>query len=338
VLQARHVVSLGYHRPRRRQQPPSARSARCILPAYPMMSPLIRWLDAGRWRLRIMMFHGVGVPDYPAKAFAAQLGRLARWYQIVGIEQALQTLQADRPPARPQMLLTFDDGLRNNYCTAYPLLMKLGLPAVFYICPALIEQRRWLWNHEARERLRLLSPAARTTLAASLQAPATEANPIVEWMKSLPTDRCLEALDRIRSATQAFQPSALQRECFDLMNWDELLSIDPALVTIGSHTLSHPILTGLPVQALEHEVRDSRRWLEERLRRPVAHFCYPNGSNSPTVRRVVAAVYDSAVSTDYGRVQDGDDPHLLRRIAATPKTPNLLWRLHRRYPARHDDA
>lgn len=302
------------------------------------MTPLIRWLDADRWRLRIMMFHGVGVPGYSAAAFAGQLRRLSRWYQIVGIEQALQTLQTDRPLERPQMLLTFDDGLRNNHRTAYPVLAKLGLPAVFYVCPALIEQGRWLWNHEARERLLSLAPDARAALACALGSPVAEPNPVVEWMKSLNADHCSEALERIRAATPKFQPSATQRECFDLMDWDELQSIDPALVTIGSHTLSHPILTGLAPQALDREIRDSRHWLEERLRRPVAHFCYPNGSNNAEVRRAVSGAYDSAVTTEYGQVRRGDDPHGLRRIAATPKSPNLLWRLHRRYPGRHAEA
>jgi peptidoglycan/xylan/chitin deacetylase (PgdA/CDA1 family) len=302
------------------------------------MTTWIRWLDAGRWRLRIMMFHGVGVPDYPAHAFAHQLRRLSRWYQIISIEQALQTLRAEQPPDRPQMLLTFDDGLRNNYRYAYPVLRDMGLRAVFYVCPALIEHGRWLWNHEARERLRSMTPAVRTALATSLQAPAAQPNPFVDWMKSLPTERCLQVLEQIREGTRTFQPSAEQRECFDLMDWSELRSIDPAVVTIGSHTLSHPILTGLTPQAVVHEVQDSRRWLEQQLGRPVAHFCYPNGSNNPEVRKAVAAVYETAVTTEYGQVRGGDDPHHLRRIAATPKNPNLLWRLHRRYTDRHAEA
>lgn len=302
------------------------------------MTPLIRWLDAGRYRLRIMMYHGVGVPDYPEIAFVEQLRRLSKWYQIVDIKDALQTLRAERPPARPQLLLTFDDGLRNNYRVAYPVLRQLRLPAVFYVCPGLIEQRAWLWNHEARERLRSLAPSACAALAAELQAQGATPNAVVEWMKSLPTERCLASLERIRTATASFSPTQAQHDCFDLMTWEELSAIDPDVVTIGSHTLSHPILTGLVPEALEREVRDSRLWLERQLGRPVEHFCYPNGSNNPAVRHAVAATYASAVTTEYGQVMAGDDPHRLRRVAATPKNPNLIWRMHRRYPDRHSDA
>lgn len=295
------------------------------------MSTLIHLLDAGRWRLRIMMFHGVGVPDYPAEAFASQVARLAQRYQIVSVDQALQSLSSDRRPARPQMLLTFDDGLRNNHRVAYPVLARLGLPAVFYVCPGLIETGSWLWNHDARERLRSLPAVARQALAAQLQAPAAATETIVDWMKSLPAPHCSESLARIRAASADFSPSPLQRNCFDLMSWDELAELDPSYVTIGSHTLSHPILTGLAEGQLQHEVRDSRRWLEERLRRPVAHFCYPNGSTNTAVHAAVAGTYDSAVTTHYGYVVAGDDPHSLRRIGATPKRANLTWNLHRRY-------
>lgn len=297
------------------------------------MSNLIRWLDAGRRRLRIMMFHGVGVPDYPAQAFAHQLEGLARRYDIVSVDQALQALESDRAPAKPQMVLTFDDGLRNNHRVAYPVLARLGLPAVFYVCPALIEAGRWLWNHEARERLRSLCVADRTTLAGLMKAPSPDTEAIVEWMKSLAAEQCSELLALVRNRTQAFTPSPIQHNCFDLMSWEELVDLDPSLVTIGSHTLTHPILTGLSADQLQQEVRSSRQWLEERLRRRVAHFCYPNGANSPAVHAAVAGAYDSAVTTDYGYVAYGDDRHLLRRIASTPKSANLAWRLHRRYPS-----
>lgn len=297
------------------------------------MLSLTSLLDVGRKRLRVMMFHGVGVPDYPAEAFTRQLSQLAARFQIVGIEQALQQLHSDRRPARPPMVLTFDDGLCNNHRVAYPALARLGLSAVFYVCPGLIEQRQWLWNHEARARLGTLPAPARQALAARLGVPAADAVPWVEWMKGLPAERCTETLQHIRAATPDFAPTARQREQFDMMTWDELQQLDPAVVTVGSHTVSHPILTSLQPAQLQHEITASRQWLEERLRRRVAHFCYPNGVNNPAVHAAAAATYDTAVTTHYGYVEPGDDRHLLRRVAASPKRVNLAWRLHRRYPA-----
>jgi peptidoglycan/xylan/chitin deacetylase (PgdA/CDA1 family) len=295
--------------------------------------PLLQASAGWGGRLRIMMFHGVGVPEYPAQNFVRQIEQLAGRYEIVGIDVALQALHSDRPPARPQMVLTFDDGLRNNHRVAYPLLARLRLPAVFYVCPALIEAGCWLWNHEARERLRSMSPQAQALLVRAMQAAASNVDGIVEWMKRLPADACREVQERIRGETKGFEPSAAQRERFDMMSWDELVDLDPTIVTIGSHTLNHPILTSLPQAQLWHEVRASRQYLEDRLGRTVAHFCYPNGANDPAVQSVVAETYDTAVTTQRGYVRKGDDRHMLRRIAATPEAAKMLWRLHRRYPS-----
>lgn len=291
------------------------------------------WTEARRTRVRIMMFHGVGVPEYPAQAFARQIEQLAASYQIVGIDQALQTLASDRAPKRPQMLLTFDDGLRNNHKVAYPVLSRLGLPCTFFVCPALIEEGCWLWNHETRERLRWLPPGPLKDFVRSAGAPAEGVESIVGWMKALPMKKTRELLLCLREMTSAFEPSEQQRACFDLMSWDELLSIDPAIVTIGSHTLTHPILTGLSDTELDQELQGSRQWLEDRLQRRVEHFCYPNGSNNASVVTSVARWYSSAVTTEYGYAVAGDHHHQLRRIAATPKRLKMAWRLHKRYPA-----
>lgn len=284
-------------------------------------------------RLRILMYHGVGVPDFPADAFRRQLARLAARYDLLNIDQALQSLASDRQPKRAQMLLTFDDGLRNNLQVAYPALVEMNIPAVFYVCPGLIESRGWLWNHEARARLHALAAGQRERLAADAGAPAVDVEAFVEWMKGLPAVRCQDVLANLRERTATFSPSDAQRRCYDLMTWDELGTLDPRIVTVGSHTLSHPIMTGLEADQLAQEVQVSRDWLETRLKRPVRHFCYPNGANNPAVRNAVAQNYDSAVSTDKGYARAGDDPHGLRRIGATPKRANMLWRLHRRYPA-----
>ena len=61
---------------------------------------------------------------------------------------------------------------------------------------------------------------------------------------------------------------------------------------IGSHTVTHPVLTELPVPALDREVRDSRKSMEDALGIEVTSFCYPKGKfNARVVRRAVLAGY-----------------------------------------------
>ncbi|MGH9936390.1 MAG: polysaccharide deacetylase family protein, partial [Blastocatellia bacterium] len=86
-------------------------------------------------------------------------------------------------------------------------------------------------------------------------------------------------------------------------------------VEIGSHTLTHPILTNIGDERLVGELRDSKSRLEEVLGRRVDLFCYPNGDNDERVQHEVArAGYRAAVTVVSGFNQRGDDPLTLRRI------------------------
>src|SRR5262249_9606948 len=99
--------------------------------------------------LRILMFHGID-DEHPPDLLEAQLRYLARHFTIVPLGAVAAWLESPRAGPSNPLALTFDDGLRNQCTQAYPVLRRLGLPATFYVCPGLIEEGRWLWNHEAR--------------------------------------------------------------------------------------------------------------------------------------------------------------------------------------------
>jgi peptidoglycan/xylan/chitin deacetylase (PgdA/CDA1 family) len=86
-------------------------------------------------------------------------------------------------------------------------------------------------------------------------------------------------------------------------------------VEIGSHTMTHPILTNISDERLRRELHGSKLRLEEALGRRVDQFCYPNGDNDERVQREVArAGYRVAVTCVGGLNKRGDDPLTLRRI------------------------
>jgi peptidoglycan/xylan/chitin deacetylase (PgdA/CDA1 family) len=196
------------------------------------------------------------------------------------------------------------------------MLKALALPATFFVCPALIDSGAWLWNHEARQRLRRLS----------LEPERIEAR--IESMKRLPFAERLEEEARIREATPGFMPTGQERHEFDLAGWHELEALDPTLITIGSHTLTHPILPSLDALHLEREVAQSRRILEERLRRPVELFAYPNGDVDARSLDCVRRHYRGAVTVEEGNVLPGSDTHLLPRINVPGSRLRLALALH----------
>ena len=118
---------------------------------------------------RILMYHGVAPQG--AGELAAQLRYLARHFKVVQLETMLDRIMNGSNPWSHEIVLTFDDGLRNNLTVVYPILRELQLPATMFVCPALVESGEWLWNHEMRCRLQTLAAADLAELRMKLLAP-----------------------------------------------------------------------------------------------------------------------------------------------------------------------
>lgn len=273
---------------------------------------------------RILLYHGT--PRRDAAMLERQLRWLKRRFSIVPLRSMVAALNEGAALGR-KLALTFDDGLRSNFAVAYPLLHRLAIPATFFVCPGLVDRAAWLWTHEARRRLARLGAAARRELAAEWDAPA-DVEAFVEWMKTLDLAARRRVEARIAEATPCFAPTPAEREDFDLASWQELRRLDPAVVTIGSHTLTHPVLPGTPPGEVETEVRESRKQLERGLQRPVDFFAYPNGDLDATAEACVRKHYRGAVTAAPGVVRRGADAQQLPRLVAPPGVLRLARRVY----------
>jgi peptidoglycan/xylan/chitin deacetylase (PgdA/CDA1 family) len=157
---------------------------------------------------------------------------------------------------------------------------------------------------------------------------------IIDWMKAAPLRLRRAAEVRIRAATPQFAPTLEQREQFDPMTWEQLSGMDPALISIGSHTLSHPILSTMTDSEIDFEVRESRRILEERLKRSVEFFCYPNGDYDDRIVAVVRKHYRAAVTALPGTIGAGADLYTLPRIPSE-SSAGLVGRIYRWFRQPH---
>ncbi len=109
-------------------------------------------------------------------------------------------------------------------------------------------------------------------------------------------------------------------------SWGELAEMTASgLVTVGSHTWSHPDLTALPAAEVGDELRRSRERLEERLGRPVRSFCYPRARRSRAVEARVRRHYDLAVVGGGGRFGGRRrDPYRIERVSLRTDGPQSL--------------
>jgi len=201
---------------------------------------------------------------------------------------------------RPLLALTVDDGYRDFYQYAFPVLKELGAPATVFVTAGFIEQRSWLWP-DAIEYLIFRAPAVRTVLHFEGRAFALDLTSAVarrsSW-DSLATAVLFDTSARAR-LIRALElhlgltlPACVDSE-YEGMTWNEIGEIARHGVEIGGHTWSHAFLPDLTPADLRKELIDSKRFLESRIARPVTSFAYPNGQPRDAPASLVAAVRDA---------------------------------------------
>lgn len=233
----------------------------------------------------------------------------AAGFDFVDLDEVACRLRQSR--GRRFAAVTFDDGYRDNIAHASPVLQRHGVPWTLYAVPDFLDGRGRLWWLEL-ERAIAASDALDVVLGGEeirlpVATPAQKAAAHGRIARRLKSGTARELEQTLASLHRApgCAPGALVREM--CASWDEIaaLSRDP-LVTIGAHTLSHPVLSRLSEDEAAREIAGSKEVLEARLARPVRHFAFPHGdadAAGPRERRLAAeADFVSAVTTRPGHL------------------------------------
>jgi peptidoglycan/xylan/chitin deacetylase (PgdA/CDA1 family) len=265
-----------------------------------------------------------------ARTLARQLDWVARRFRIVSLDELGEHLQSGGPPPRPLAAVTFDDGYRDVYEHAFPMLKRKGIPAAVFVVTDLMGTSH-LQTHD-RLFLGLAhlfgQPGGRGRLVGWLDelglrpmvfagrsgADGLDAfsamRAVLEALTSAQVQLVLQALDREGGPEEADFPELRP------LTWEMVGEMHQAGMTIGSHTRSHALLTQESPERVRDEVLGSRLELEQRLGDPVRHFAYPDGRfNAAVVEQVASAGYRFAYTT----CQHRDRRHLL----TVPR--RLLW-------------
>lgn len=109
------------------------------------------------WGVTILMYHRVNDALAPSdlsvslRKFEEQMRYLKRFCQVVRLEDLLDTYANKRELPRrrkPQVIITLDDGYRDNYLNAFPVLKKLGLPATIFLATGFIGKDKKIGRYQ----------------------------------------------------------------------------------------------------------------------------------------------------------------------------------------------
>lgn len=292
---------------------------------------LLRWLSRRAFpgAVRVLYCHDVlaalgeetSGATAPGALSASELEQrvvhIKRHYGFATVDEAVSRLRGERPARGMPVVLTFDDGYLSFARSVYPILRQHGIPAALCVATGAVGGSG-LWTDEVRD-------AVQRTPSASLRLSAHEARlgdapsrsraaeALLGELKRMPDEKRRRAVFDV--CARAGQRAEAPRR---MLNWDELrqLARDP-LITIGAHTVTHPILARMTEQAAEREMRQSREILRQELGIPVTVFSYPNGRaedfTEACERMAAAAGYRIAFSTTGGLARPGCDLYAVPR-------------------------
>lgn len=245
-----------------------------------------------RERLLVVMYHGVTTESYtpavwtqlPLPVFRSQLEFLSKHYRFVTLQQVIRALDRGEPLPVRAALITFDDGLKNNYSVAYPVLKEMGIPAAIFLTVNMIGGGEMFWFDE----LYLLIREG-VALGVALELPGPEAQrhyragdvwksyyACVEDAKRCGREQRQRLLEDLRSRVPLERERHL--DDFGLLDWDQVREMERSgLIGFGVHTATHRILSELKEHELAEEVMAPRKRFVEELGGEAESFCFPNG-------------------------------------------------------------
>jgi peptidoglycan/xylan/chitin deacetylase (PgdA/CDA1 family) len=271
---------------------------------------------------RILMYHNFSGPNgtdpgtLNVEGIRLQFTYLRRHFQVVPLLQLVEQLSSGRNLDRRIVALTIDDGRRSCYEFLFPLLQEFELPATFFVVSSFIRGEDWIWTDKV------------IWLSQQSNAPKELAPDKLDgFFRSLNRKRPEE-----RNAWIEAMGKGIDRPCprtppakFAPCSWSELREMaDSGLMDIGSHTVTHPILSSITDEESWDELTRSRTQIEEGLGRTVSCFCYPNGMpgdyRPSQVQQVRQAGYACSVIAEFGMVSHASDRYRLPRIGVARKS------------------
>lgn len=233
-------------------------------------------------------------------SFGSQLDSLMKTHQVISLSEAFSQKEFNRDGSRsssrasgqqhndldlnkPRCVITFDDAYRGALTAGLHELSKRNLPATMFVAPGYLENKCFWWDLVTPEGADGIDDNTRETF---LMRDRGQSERIVNQSA---LSRCTTLPDYAKSVSS-----------------DELdRALEYPLLTVGSHSWSHPNLAALDEETLLAELSDSHAWLKHRYsKKYIPAISYPYGRANNEVYKMAKQVgYELGLLIDGGWVQ-----------------------------------
>lgn len=310
---------------------------RCVQALAELSGMEVLLRHSARNQPRILMYHRIVDEPYVSGVTPAQFDRqmayVAKKYRVVPIDQLVLELKTGT--VKPNTLaLTFDDGYFDFYKNAWPILRRYELPASLYITTGFVDQSQWLWPDILKY---ILINAKNKKIVVEMLGEYDLDRSSVLWVWEKISDRLLglqelqraEFINEVACCVGVDVPDSTVLP-FTSVTWDQLKEMKEQGLDVGSHTVTHSILSRLDASHVSEELGRSAQRISQELGEVPSGICYPNGLAGD----VSGAVLDCAERLGYtygvmafNAAVNAGSIYRLGRIPAAYDYADFRWRL-----------
>jgi peptidoglycan/xylan/chitin deacetylase (PgdA/CDA1 family) len=292
-------------------------------------------------KLLILMYHRVLPADHedrqteePGMYVSPQSLRmhfelLKKHFVPVYLDDWVRSVRAGTAVPRMACAVTFDDGWRDNYDHAFPVIQAAGIPAHIFLVSDFVGTSTSVWTARIARLLKSTYGNIDAEHSGQIGKILRRAGLSDQLIKSEPTrDLISQVIAECKKHHTDYEMSDLLKEAEsvlgwssaagrrDFMNWEEVHEmVSSGHVRFGSHTRNHTrLLAQISDQIIEYEVGSSRAVVESGSGKEAGLFCYPNGDYTDAALKIVSSHYDAAVTTKKGSNTVHSDLFQLKRI------------------------
>jgi len=237
--------------------------------------------------------------------FAEQVAWLAKNTTPVSESDVLACIAQRRPFPNRASLVTFDDGYRDNFTIAAPILKQYRVPAIYFIATGPMSGRKPFWWDEIAWAIKQTKFQSITVVGQVYDL--TRGSSVGLTCALISHCLALESVGQARFMDQ------IRRECgvdrvpqavvdAALMTWDQVQTLGEHGISVGAHTVNHCVLSRLDAEARERELRESKAELELRTGREVLSVAYPFGGEEHFDSEAKAAAQKVGFRMGFGLV------------------------------------
>lgn len=292
-----------------------------------------------RGKAVVLMYHRVVAPAERARlhshegmvvdtdVFEVQVRHLSGNFNVLSMEEFLDRLRDGIRFDDRTCVVTFDDGWRDNFTNAFPVLKRHGVPACIFLSTGYVGSERRFWQERLSAALHAAADGAGTGEGADIRAVLEKhgvgAADLVaaEELKSV-VDRIVQARKRFGLADNEELLQEIERaspilagEPPSFFGWEEAREMQQGGISFGCHGESHRILTQMTSEEVRADIVSSKETIERQLVARPRAFSYPNGDYTPETERIVQECgFEAAFTTRRGALDLDSGRFALGRV------------------------